>query len=291
MRRTLEYWAARVALGSLSLCPSPEPLARCYVKLLDVAIPRLRRTAYRNLEIAFPELSREARYRVAESSFRSLARILVSLARFPKLNQSNIHDYIRYDGFEHFQAAKARGKGVLFATAHLGNWELSAFAHALMAEPMHVVVRPLDNLRVDGLVESLRALSGNTIWSKRDFVRGILRALANNEAVGILIDQNVGLNEGIFIDFFQYKACVSPAFAKLANHSGAAIIPGFALWSQEERKFILKFYPPLLPSGDIEADTRTVHAQLEQVIRAYPDQWLWLHRRWKTRPPGEPPLY
>lgn len=291
MRRTLEYWAARIALASLSACPAPLPLARFYIKLLDLAIPRLRRSAYRNLEIAFPELSREARFHLAESSFLSLARILVSLSRFRKLNQSNIHEYIRYDGFEHYQTAKARNKGVLFATAHLGNWELSAFAHALMAEPMHVVVRPLDNARVDALVESLRALSGNTIWSKRDFVRGILRALARNEAVGILIDQNVGLHEGMFIDFFRYKACVSPAFAKLANHSGAAIIPGFALWSPEEGRFILKFYPPLLPTGDIEADTRAVHAQLEQVIRAYPDQWLWLHRRWKTRPPGEPPLY
>ena len=291
MRRTLEYLAARWVLGSLRVVPFRESLARFYIKLLDVAIPKLRRVAFRNLELALPASNEAERRRMADGSFRNLARILLSVSQFDRINKSTIHQYIRYDGFENFLKAKERGKGVLFATAHLGNWELSAFAHSLMTEPMHVVVRPLDNTRVDQIIEDLRAASGNTIYSKRDFVRGIVRALHRNEAVGILIDQNVALSEGIFIDFFDRKACVSTSFAKLANRTGAAMIPGFALWSEAEGRFVLKFYPPVMPTGDEEADTRTIHAQLEGVIREYPDQWLWMHRRWKTRPPGEPGLY
>ncbi|MCC6585482.1 MAG: lysophospholipid acyltransferase family protein [Bryobacterales bacterium] len=278
-------------MGSLRVVPCAEHVARFYIKLLDLAIPKLRRVAYRNLELALPGLAMADRRRIVDGSFRNLARILVSISRFHRIGKSNVGQYIHYEGFQHFRAAKERGKGVLFATAHLGNWELSAFAHALMAEPMHVVVRPLDNARVDQMVEALRAASGNTIYSKRDFVRGIVRALHRNEAVGILIDQNVALGEGIFINFFDRKACVSTSFAKLANRTGAAMIPGFALWSETERRFVLKFCPPILPTGDDAADTRTIHAQLESVIREHPDQWLWMHRRWKTRPPGEPGLY
>ncbi len=281
MRRTLEYLAARLVLGSLRVVPFRLALARFYIKLLDLAIPKLRRAAFRNLELAMPGATDADRRRIVSGSFRNLARILVSLAEFRRISKSNINQYIRYDGFDNFLKAKERGKGVLFATAHLGNWELSAFAHALMAEPMHVVARPLDNPQVDRIVEDLRTASGNTIYGKRDFVRGILRALHRNEAVGILIDQNVALGEGIFIDFFGHKACVSTSFAKLANRTGAAMIPGFALWAETERRFVLKFYPPVLPTGDDEADTRTIHAQLESVIREYPDQWLWLHRRWR----------
>jgi KDO2-lipid IV(A) lauroyltransferase len=291
VRHALEYAAARLALWTLKLNLKPELFALFYLRLLLFFVPRLRRTAVRNLQLAFPHLPAREHARIVNGSLRSLARILTSLARFPKLNKSNIHQYIRYEGFEHFLTAKARGSGILFATAHLGNWELSAFAHALMAEPMHIVVRPLDNPRLDALVASLRRASGNTVWGKRDFIRPILRALARNEAVGILIDQNVATADGIFVDFFGLKACVSTSFAKLANHSGAAIIPGFAIWSDQEQKFLLKFYPPLLPSGDIYEDTRRIHRHLESVIRQYPDQWLWFHRRWKTRPPGEPPLY
>ncbi len=123
------------------------------------------------------------------------------------------------------------GKGVLFATAHLGNWELSAFAHALMAAPMNVVVRPLDNPRIDAMVERRRSLSGNRPIGKKDFARSILKALGANQAVGILIDQNESLESGVFVDFFGMKACASPGLARFAAHSGAAVIPGFALWN------------------------------------------------------------
>jgi KDO2-lipid IV(A) lauroyltransferase len=183
------------------------------------------------------------------------------------------------------------GRGVLFATAHLGNWELSAFAHAILTGPMHVVVRPLDNPLIDRLVEKRRTLSGNSLISKTDSARSILRALKNNQAVGILVDQNAAPENGVFVDFFGTAACAGAGFVKLAAVSGAAIIPGFALWSAEERRYVLRFYPPVPLTGDAARDTQAVQAKLEEVIRAYPDQWLWIHRRWKTRPAGHPALY
>jgi lauroyl/myristoyl acyltransferase len=118
----------------------------------------------------------------------------------------------------------------------------------------------------------------------RKRARGILTALHDNEAVGILVDQNTPLEEGAFVDFFGVPACAGTGFAKLAAHSGAAVVPGFALWIESRRQYVLRFYPPIEITGDAEADTRALHRQLEAVVREYPDQWLWIHRRWRTRP-------
>jgi KDO2-lipid IV(A) lauroyltransferase len=275
--RTLEYWVARFVLATIAWVPG---LARFYVKLLDLGIPRLRKTALQNLEMAdLPDGER-----IANGVFRSIERVIVAFAQFPKITRQNVGEWIRYEGLENFQSALALGRGVLVATAHLGNWELSAFAHAWMTAPMNIVVRPLDNPRIDELVEKRRALSGNRIIEKKDAARGILRALAANEAVGILIDQNTTLDQGVFVDFFGVKACAGNAFVKLAHHSGAPVVPGFALWSESERKYVLHFYPPIEMTGDVLEDTQRIHALLEKVIREYPDQWLWIHRRWKTRP-------
>lgn len=289
MIRIVEYWFALALVWSLEYAPLPlaRRLAQAYARLLDFAIARLRRVAQRNLGLAgFSD-----RNRIVDGVYASIGRLLLTFARFPHLNRENIHDWIQYEGLEHYVEAKKRGRGVLFATAHLGNWELSAFAHALMTEPMNVVVRPLDNPLVDRLVESRRTMSGNRIIEKRDAARAILRALKNNEAVGILIDQNSSLTEGVFVDFFGVPACAGTAFVKIAARSGAAIIPGFALWSEKDQRYTLRFYPPLEITGDAAADTQRLHALLESVIREHPDQWLWIHRRWKTRPPGEASRY
>ena len=166
--------------------------------------PRLRQTAYTNLTFAYPDRDAAWRRRTVDGVYRSIGRLLVAFARFPRINKSNVAEWIRYEGFEHYERAKERGKGVLFATAHLGNWELSAFAHALLTEKMSMVVRPLDNPLVDELVETRRALSGNTLLSKRDFARSMLHALRDNEPVGILVDQNsAGDNVGVRAVFRQ----------------------------------------------------------------------------------------
>ena len=293
VRNTLEYALAVSVLKPLEYAPRPvaERLARLYTGLLDLALPRLRRVATRNLALALPEKTEAERREIASRVFRSIARLLVSFAKFSRMNRENISEWIRYEGYEHFESALQCGRGVLFATAHLGNWELSAFAHALLSSPMHVVVRPLDNPRIDRLVELRRTLSGNRAIEKVNSLRAVLKALAANEAVGILIDQNASLDQGVFVDFFGVPACAGTGFAKIAGRTGAIVIPGFALWSEEEKRYVLRFYPPVAITGRVDEDTARLQKQLEEVIRQYPDQWLWIHRRWKTRPPGELSLY
>ncbi len=293
VRNWLEYAAARAVVTSLEYAPrrAAERLARLYARLLDRAVPRLRRVAMRNLALAMPEKSTKEHRRITDGVFDSIARLMLTLSRFPRLNRRNVSEWIRYEGFEHIQEAFDCGRGILFATAHLGNWELSALSFSLLTAPMHVVVRPLDNPRLDRMVEGRRTLYGNHIITKREFARSILKALAANEAVGILLDQNASLEEGVFVDFFGVPACAGTGFAKLAARSGAAVVPGFALWSEAERRFVLRFYPRIEITGAVEEDTRRIHGVLESIIREYPDQWLWIHRRWKTRPPGTVPLY
>jgi KDO2-lipid IV(A) lauroyltransferase len=281
----MEYGLALGVVKSLEWAPAPLAhwLARCYARLLDLAIPRLRRVARDNLSMALPGANHSE---IIDGVFRSIARLLVTFAKFPSIRRDNVERWIRWEGREHFDDAIREGRGVLFATAHLGNWELSAFAHALLAAPMNVVVRPLDNPLIDALVERRRSLSGNRPIFKKDFARAILKALAANEAVGILADQNASLDSGVFVDFFGMPACAGTGLAKLAAHSGAAVIPGFALWEEAERRYVLRFYPAVPITGDVTRDTQAVQKRLEDVIRQYPDQWLWIHRRWKTRPRG-----
>ena len=292
-RNALEAGVARTLVFSLEYAPRPvaDWLGHACARVLDLAIPRLRRIAGRNLALAWPDRDNAWRNRTVDGVFESIGRLLVAFARFPQITKANVAQWIRYEGFEHYRAAKERGKGVLFATAHLGNWELSAYAHALLTEPMNVVVRPLDNPLIDGIVERRRSLSGNKLLSKRDFARSIFQALRANEPVGILVDQNSSAENGAFVPFFGIPACANLTFAKLAARSGAAVIPGFAIWNERERRYVLHFYPEVEITGDAVEDTRRIQSAIEAAIRETPDQWLWIHRRWKTRPEGESSLY
>ncbi|HUP05497.1 MAG TPA: lysophospholipid acyltransferase family protein [Bryobacteraceae bacterium] len=293
VRDVVEYAAALCVVKSLEWTPLwvANRLGRFYANLLDASIPRLRRVAMRNLSLAMPRVDESRRREIADEVFGSIARVIVAFARFPSLRRETLDRWIRCEGTEYVDEAFARGRGVLFATAHFGNWELSAFAHALFRAPMHVVVRPLDNPYIDRLVERRRGLTGNRPIFKKDSARAILKALAANEAVGILIDQNVTADAGVFVDFFGLSACASTGLAKLAAHSGAAVIPGFAVWREAERRYVLRFYPPVAITGDARRDTQELQEKLEEAIREDPGQWLWIHRRWKTRPAGEAGIY
>lgn len=283
LRNSLEFALARAMLATLPLTHQ----GLFYGRLLDTLVPRLRRIGRANLTRAgFPSPDP-----ILDGVFASIGRLLYSFAYLPSLTKANIHDWIEYDGFEHYTAAKARGRGVLFATGHLGNWELSAVAHSLLTEPMGVVVRPLDNPLLDSFVAQRRAATGNWVIEKKDFARGILRALSENKAVGVLVDQNAAVHEGIFVPFFGTPASTTTVFAKIAHRAQTTVLPGFALWNAPRQKYILKFYPPVELSGDPSLDTLRIQAAVELAIRQHPDQWLWIHRRWKTRPPGEPSLY
>jgi len=258
---------------------------------------RQRQAGFQNLLMAMPELSDRDRRLILRGAFSNLGRLLVEFSHFPGLNKRNIADLVTCEGFEHYADAVKRGKGVIFLTGHFGAWELSCFAHSLFSGPMKFVVREIDNPRVEKLIESYRGLSGNTPIDKRHASRDILKALRNNETIGILVDQNTTRDEGVFADFFGIPAATTPAVATLALRTGACVIPGFLVWDAKSRRHRLRFEPPveLTVTGDTADDivrnTQTFNRILEDIIRQYPDQWLWIHRRWKTRPEGEPSLY
>jgi KDO2-lipid IV(A) lauroyltransferase len=251
----------------------------------------------RNLALAFPEKSTRERGRILRGAFTSLGRQLAEVCLFPKYTRENESKVVVYDGFENFERALARGKGVLFLTAHLGAWELSAFAHSLYGHPLHVVMRPMDNFYLDRLIRRYRTMHGNTTVDKDDFVRGLLSAMKAGETVGILMDTNMTPPQGVFVDFFGIPACTASGLARIALRTDAAVVPGFTLWDPALRKYRLRFDPAvqLLRTGDDESDIVANTGQftkiIEDYVRRYPDQWLWVHRRWKTRPEGQPGLY
>ena len=296
MAEFLLLWPVLKTLEWLPL-PLAALLAAGVAKIARRVTPRWRTVADRNLRLAMPELDASGRAKIIRGVYEQLARVLLFVARMPRIDKSNVDQWMRYEGFENYAQAVRNGRGTLCLTGHLGNWELSAFTHALHGHPMYVMVREFDNPYLDRLLHRYRALTGNQSVRKRDSGRVVLRALRNNEVVGILADQNTAGEDGVFVDFFGVKASATNGLAKVAMRTGATVIPGFALWKPGERCYTLKFYPPLemVRTGDDEKDlvtnTQRCQTAIEQAIREYPDQWLWIHRRWKTRPPGERPLY
>jgi KDO2-lipid IV(A) lauroyltransferase len=258
---------------------------------------RLRRVGQRNLELAFPELSTKSKRAELCSVFRHLGWQLVEFCRMSGYTPDNTRGWLRTEGLDHYLAARVREKGVLIVTAHLGAWELSSFYHSLMGYPMSIVARKLDNRPLDEYVNRIRCQHGNSVMHKDDFARGLLTAMHKGETVGLLMDTNMTPPQGVFVDFFGRQACTASGLARVALKTGAAVLPGFMLWEDAEQRYVLHFGPELHfeQSGDEEADivaaTQLCTLTIESWIRRYPDQWLWIHRRWKTRPAGEPGLY
>ena len=273
------------------------PTAKTLARLGFHLARRQRRAGLRNLQMAFPELARNALEEILRGSFENLGRLLVEFTHLPELNKGNICRFVVHDGLENYLEGLRRGRGVIFMTAHFGAWELSSFAHAVYGYPLRFVVRPIDNTRVERLISTYRTRSGNIPIERRSAARDILKALRQNEAVGILFDQNTTRSEGIFADFFGIPAATTPALALFALRTGAAVVPGFLIWDTSLGKHRLRLDPPvqLIDTGNLDHDvlenTKIFNKILEGYIRAYPDQWLWIHRRWKTRPQGEASLY
>ena len=228
---------------------------------------------------------------------RNLGWMAAEFARLPNYTDENIDQIVILDGHENFLAGQRRGKGVLYLTGHIGAWELSSFAHALYGFPLQYMARPLDNERVDALVNGYRGLSGNRAIFKNESARALLKILRDSGTVGILADQNTMPEEGVFVDFFGKTACMTTGIARVALHTDAAVVPGYAVWDSTIGKYRLRFEKAveLARTGDTERDifvnTQKFAKVIEGIVRKYPEQWVWVHARWKTRPKGEGKLY
>jgi len=299
MRENLEFWLVLAVARTLGWLP--RGIARRVANGIAWGVyrgfGRLRRVGQRNLEMALPELSAEERDEILRGVLRHLGWQLVEFCRMARYTRENTSEWIRTEGLNHYQAAKIRGKGVLVVTGHLGAWELSSFYHSLTGHPMSMVIRRLDNRRLDEFVNGIRCMHGNRVLHKDDFARGLLSSMRKGETVGILMDTNMTPPQGVFVKFFGRQACTASGLARVALKTGAAVLPGFMVWEPKEGRYVLHFGKELVfaRTGNAEADilaaTQRCTQAIESWIRRYPDQWLWIHRRWKTRPEGEPGLY
>lgn len=262
---------------------------------------KLRRTGLENLKRAFPELSDAQREELLKGEFDSLARLLVSASKFGSITRENFAEYIEPTKDEAFlteyERIRASGRGRIIIGAHLGNWELLAYAYPMLYEPIHFLSRKLDNPLLEARLAGIRTRLGNVQIDKTNAAGPILRVLRKGGAVGILSDVNSSRDEGVFVPFFGTPASTSKGPAMLALRAGAVIVPMFGVWDKEKGKYVVEHGRILEPetTGDMEADVKRLTAaytqEIEAVIRKYPDQWLWIHRRWKTRPEGEPSVY
>jgi Kdo2-lipid IVA lauroyltransferase/acyltransferase len=299
MQETLEYWLV-VTIARL-LGRMPRGLARLKARVIAIGVywsfSRLRHVGVRNLKMALPEIPAKQREEILRGVYVHLGWQLVEFCRMRRYTAENTRSWIRTEGLEHYLEAKARGKGVLIVTGHLGAWELSSFYHSLMGHPMGMVIRRLDNRKLDAFVNGIRCMHGNFVVHKDDFGRGLLTAMRAGGTVGILMDTNMTPPQGVFVNYFGIPACTATGLAHIARKTGAAVLPGFMLWKAAEQKYVLHFGPEIaMPqtdnvAADILEGTQRCTSEIERWVRRYADQWLWIHRRWKTRPAGEPGLY
>ncbi len=249
-----------------------------------------RRIALGNLKIAWGDkLSEEERRTIARRNFIHLARVLLELPYLRKLSSDDLDGFVSFHGIEHFANALKKGKGVLLLASHFGNWELMALAFSLRYHPINIVVRPLDSPFWDNLLAKIRTRGGNQLIPKRGSVRKMLHLLAAGDAVALLLDQNSAWYEGVFVPFFNEIACTNKALSTIALRTGAPVIPAFNV-RQPDGSYQIFCQPEIVfgKSGDItrdvEENTAKFNKIIETYVRRYPEQWFWVHQRWKTRP-------
>lgn len=299
LRNIVEFVPAWLLLKTLGLLPREGAVfaGRQMARVTRLFHRRLTSAGQRNLALAMPEMTADAQRVTLESVFDNLGRLLGEFSQFPKITRRSIRNLVAYDGLENYERAAACGRGVLLLTGHFGAWELCAFAHGAYGHPLNFLVRPLDNPLLDRLINSYRELSGNRVIDKNNAVRPVLEALKRGGDVGLLIDVNTLADQGVFCDFFGVPACSTTGLAVFALRTDAPIVPGVLIWDERLKQHRLRFDPeiPLTRTGDFKEEVRINTARFTQVIedwvRRYPDQWMWIHKRWHTRPEGEPDLY
>ena len=299
LRTYVEFAVAWTVFNGLRMLPRRVALAlgQNLGAVARRVLPHLRRHAQANLQLAFPALNDHAREQIERGTFRNLGRALGEATQFPKLNRTNIESIVVYEGLENYQQAVAQGRGVILLTGHIGAWELSVYAHSIYGYPMSFLARRVDNPLVERLAETNRGRFGNRSIDKKGGLREVLKTLKAGGVVGILADLNSSREEGVFVDFFGKQACTTAGVATLALRTGAVVLPGYILWDEAKKIHRLCFEPPVEtintgnPKDDVVTNTARYTQVLEAVIRRHPDQWLWIHRRWKTRPEGEADIY
>jgi KDO2-lipid IV(A) lauroyltransferase len=299
MLESLEYAAAWIGVKFLGLLPRPAArlVGASFAAAAYAVRTPLRRAAMFNLRLAFPDWTDAQRRRAIRGMIRQIGWMAGEFSQFPKYTRDSIERVVVVDGFENFDAARRRGKGVLFLTGHMSAWELAPFAQALYGYPLHFLVRPIANRRVDALINGYRCRAGNQPIDKNRSARAILKVLSDGGTVGVLADHNTDIEESVFVDFFGVSASTTSGLARIALRTDAAVVPGFLSWDPARRKYRLRFEPAVElartenEESDVVENTARFTRVIEDFVRAHPDQWLWVHRRWKTRPPGEKPLY
>jgi len=294
-----EYYAVRGLMGAISIFPLKfsikigENLGR----FINFAFPRLRKIGRRNLEIALPEASDAEKEKILRGTFENLGRQLGFISHFRKFTPETFQILVDVENLEYFDEAYRSERGVLFFTGHLGGWEVLNLALADFGFKSYILVRRIDNPLIENLVENIRNKFGTRTIDKKSSARTMLRLLQKHETLGILNDLNSQEHEGIFVDFFGVPASTASGLAKLALRTDSVVLPAFAVWQAEKQRYLIKIEPPVEyeKTGDDRRDifelTQKVTAVTEKYVRAFPDQWLWIHKRWNTRPKGEPGLY
>jgi KDO2-lipid IV(A) lauroyltransferase len=254
---------------------------------------RHRRIAVENLRRAFGDGMDETRARrLTLDCWRHFGRITLDTLAFPRLGPDSVERLATVEGLDHLRAAHERGRGVLVFTGHYGHWELAGLVQGHLGFPLSVVARPLDNPRLERLLVRLRGGSGNRVIHKRHAVREIMKTLRDGRSVAIVIDQDAR-RDGVFVPFFGRLASTTPTLALLALRTGAPVIP-CSCTPEPDGKYRIVYEPPVEPpsTGDRDEDVLRLTARctaiIEGWVRRRPELWLWMHRRWKTRPPQEP---
>jgi KDO2-lipid IV(A) lauroyltransferase len=299
VQTALEYAAARSLLTGLGLLPRSVAVAtgRGVGRIAYGLSDRLRRTGFRNLELAFPEMDERERERILRGCFKNLGRLLGEFSQFPRATPESLRRIVECEGLENLQAAQALGRGVILFTGHLGAWELSSLALSAFGYPMSFLVRRIDNPLIERLIEKTRTRFGNRSIDKRAAMRPMLKTLRAGGTLGILVDLNTQPHEGIFVDFFDIPASTTSGVAALALRTGASVLPVFVPWDEKRRRFVLHVDPPLVvpPAGDEKEDIRRLTSLfttvVESYVRRFPEQWLWIHKRWNTRPEKDANFY
>ncbi|MEW6324532.1 MAG: lysophospholipid acyltransferase family protein [Nitrospirota bacterium] len=294
----LQYGAVLLVYGLLNVIP--HRLARYLGAWAGLAVygwdRRHRRLVQAQLRTAFPDWPAARIGRVAAQCYANLGRSAAEFARLGRADRETILGRVTVEGLEHLERARRQGRGVLCLGAHLGNWELLGIVCALLGHRLYPVVRPLHNPRLDRLVNGIRGRHGSAIVSKRADTapRDMIQALRRGECVGILLDQNTARHQGLFVPFFGRPACTAKGLALMARRTGAPVVPMFIARVGSSDRHRVTIQPAIdwtrgpTIEEELVVNTARCTAAIERMVRAHPEQWLWMHRRWRTQPEAPP---